>query len=199
VCICDAQVEVVDHQGWLLTEPADPDRFWQAPGSSGPGQALPERTTLMLRSSMSRRFLGLAIALSAGTGIGVGAASAWSAWGANAPLAPRPASAVLADPAPGSSGPATPAPPAPPAASGLTLDQAKAVATQVAPGRVVEAHQDVEGQDSEDGAAQETTEPTGLVYDVTVLHDDGTVTEVEIDAATGRVLSTETDDHWDGH
>jgi hypothetical protein len=156
----------------------------------------------MLRSSMSRRFLGLAIALSAGTGIGVGAAGAWSAWGANSAQAPRPASALLADPAPGSSGtqtgPATTAPTAPPASSGLTLDQAKAVATQASPGRVVEAHEDVETSDDGDGDAQENTGTTGPVYDVTVLHDDGTATKVEIDAATGHVLSTETDDHWDG-
>jgi uncharacterized membrane protein YkoI len=62
----------------------------------------------------------------------------------------------------------------------LTLDQAKALAARVAAGRVVEADQDVED--------------TGTEYDVKVLHQDGSVTDVEIDAATGRVLSAKTDD-----
>jgi uncharacterized membrane protein YkoI len=30
-----------------------------------------------------------------------------------------------------------------------------------------------------------------------VLHDDGTTTDIEVDATTGRVVSTQHDD-WDG-
>jgi uncharacterized membrane protein YkoI len=72
-----------------------------------------------------------------------------------------------------------------PASSALTLDGAKAVALRAAPGRVVEAKQD--------------DEPTGLVYDLTVLHQDGTTTDVEVDATTGHVVSLKSDtDQWDG-
>jgi uncharacterized membrane protein YkoI len=66
--------------------------------------------------------------------------------------------------------PTTTAAPAP-VSSPLTLDEATAVAAQVAPGRVVEWDED--------------HEPTGLRYDVPLLHDDGSTTEVEVDAVTG--------------
>jgi hypothetical protein len=71
-----------------------------------------------------------------------------------------------------------------PASSRLTRDEATAVAAQVAPGRVVEVDED--------------NEPTGLRYDVTLLHEDGTATQVEVDAATGRIVSTKLDNDWDG-
>jgi peptidase YpeB-like protein len=147
----------------------------------------------MLRASTSRRrVLGLAVAVAVGTGIGLGAASLWSPSGAAAPLTPRldsitspaggpdvPALPSTAAPSPSPSSPSSPSP-----SQGLTLDDATAVAARVAPGRVVEAKED--------------SEPTGLQYDVTLLHADGTATTVEVDAATGRIVSTETDTDWDG-
>jgi hypothetical protein len=149
----------------------------------------------MLRASTSRRrILGLAAAVAVGTGIGLGASSLVSTSGAATPLAPRldsitsPAGgpdvpAVPAVPSTAAPSPSSPSSPSSPA--GLTLDDAKAVAAQVAaPGRVVEAKED--------------SEPTGLQYDVTLLHADGTATTVEVDAATGRIVSTETDTDWDG-
>jgi peptidase YpeB-like protein len=146
----------------------------------------------MLRASTSRRrVLGLAAAVAVGTGIGLGAASLLSPSGA-APLPPRldsitsPASGPDVPALPGTAAPypsSSPSSPSSPSA-GLTLDDAKAVAAQVAPGRVVEAKED--------------SEPTGLQYDVTLLHADGTATTVEVDAATGRIVSTETDTDWDG-
>jgi uncharacterized membrane protein YkoI len=133
----------------------------------------------MLRPSTSpRRVLGLALALSIGAGIGLGALSPWSASGATTPQDPRAETTAIASTRPDV--PATAAPASP----WLTLDEAQAVAAQVAPGRVVEADED--------------SEPTGLRYDVTVLHDDGTATEIEVDAATGRVVSTKLDDDWNG-
>jgi uncharacterized membrane protein YkoI len=75
---------------------------------------------------------------------------------------------------------AAPAPASPP----LTADQAASVATQASGGRVVELKED--------------NEPTGLRYDVTLLHEDGTATKIEVDAATGRIVSTELQDDSDG-
>jgi hypothetical protein len=58
----------------------------------------------------------------------------------------------------------------------------------------------------DDGAAEATdpTEatdaaaPTGHSYDVTVQHQDGTTTEVVVDAATDRVVSTKVGDNRNG-
>ena len=142
----------------------------------------------MLRSLTSRRFLGIALAAGAGAGIGLVAAGLASASGASTPQHLPVAAAATAAPWPVRPvGPAAPATsPAPQSGStALTLDQAKTVATKAAPGNVVEWSQD--------------TEPTGLVYDVTVLHADGTDTKVEVDAATGNILSLKHDnDRWDG-
>jgi uncharacterized membrane protein YkoI len=61
----------------------------------------------------------------------------------------------------------------------LTADQASAIAAQASPGTVTEVEQDVEA--------------AGPVFDVKIQHADGTETKVEVDATTGRVISTETD------
>jgi hypothetical protein len=135
----------------------------------------------MFRPSASpRRLLGVALAVSAGTAIGLGAPSLWS--GATTPRAyvadtsSIPAGAGVQGVSGGSTAPA-------PASLPLTIEDAKAIAVQTAPGRVVEWDEDQEA--------------TGLRYDVTVLHDDGTTTDIEVDATTGRVVSTQHDD-WDG-
>jgi hypothetical protein len=140
----------------------------------------------MLRSPASRRLLGTALALSAGTGIGLGAYSFGTAYGPDTPQVPRAGTAMTTATAParpaesgepaGTSAPASPAAP-------LTLDEATAVAVQAAPGRVVEWDED--------------HEPTGLRYDVTLLHDDGSTTDVEVDTVTGQITSINHDDDRD--
>jgi hypothetical protein len=125
----------------------------------------------MFRPSASRkRVLGLVLALSAGTGIGLGASELLSAPGAPTPPDLRAVSTASGPPLP------------PPGPEGLTLDEAMEVAARVAPGKVVEVDED--------------SEPTGLRYDVTLLHENGTATDVEVDAATGRVVSTQHHDDW---
>ena len=69
-----------------------------------------------------------------------------------------------------------------PAVRWLDVDEARIAAAQVAPGDVVDVH----------------SRPSGLRYDVTLLHQDGTYTVVEVDAPTGRVVRTELADHWNG-
>jgi hypothetical protein len=61
---------------------------------------------------------------------------------------------------------------------------ASAIALAFAPGRVVEVDQDQDFL-------------TGLRYDVTILHDNGTSTDVEVDAESGRIVSTDFDNDWD--
>jgi uncharacterized membrane protein YkoI len=129
----------------------------------------------MLRPSASpRRVLGLALAVSVGTGIGLGAPSLWSASG-TPQVARYQAAATTATTAT--------APAKASASSPLTLEEAKAVAAQVAPGRVVEWDED--------------NEPTGLRFDVKLLHDDGSTTEVEVDTITGQVTSINHDNDLD--
>ena len=129
----------------------------------------------MIRPAISRRVLGLTVALTAGAGVGVGALSGCSS-GAGSTAGAVPAAATLSMPFTGTppSSPAAPAQPGP-----LTPDQASAIAGQASPGTVVEVEQDVES--------------TGPVFDVKVLHADGSETKVEVDANTGQVISTETD------
>jgi hypothetical protein len=126
----------------------------------------------MFRPSVSRRFVGIAFAVSIGAGIGAGAVGVWSVAGAATPPVPRVGTASATSPADAT------------ASSPLTMDQATAIATQASPGRVVEV--------------QEDRDLTGLRYDVTLLHENGTTTEIEVDAATGQVVTTEHDDDWDG-
>jgi hypothetical protein len=141
-----------------------------------------------MRALPSRRIVGLAIAVTAVAGTGFGAYTLGSAAGANSSTLPRVASATtipggagLPD-APTTSASASTAPAEAPATP-LTLEEAQAVALSVAPGRVVEWDED--------------NEPTGLRYDVTVLHDDGSTTDVEVDTVTGQVTSINHDNDWD--
>jgi uncharacterized membrane protein YkoI len=61
----------------------------------------------------------------------------------------------------------------------VSADQASAIAVRTSPGTVTEVDRD--------------DEDTGTVFDVTVRHRDGSETKVEVDAASGRVLSTKTE------
>jgi hypothetical protein len=153
----------------------------------------------MIRLSASSRLAGTALAVVAVAGIGFGAYRLGSAAGArteaplvaaatsSAPASSSPAASSSSSSAPSSASDAPTSPSGPPAAAPvrpLTLDQAKAVAFRAAGGgRVVEASEDAE--------------PTGLLFDITVLHPNGSATKLEIEAATGRVVSLEQDDHWD--
>jgi hypothetical protein len=147
----------------------------------------------MLRPSASkRRVIGFAVAAAVGTGIGLGAYSLGAASGPDIPQFPRIGAATntaLPTPAEGSASPApaegsaSPAPAEGSASAPLTLEEATAVAAQVAPGRVVEWDED--------------HEPTGLRYDVTLLHDDGSTTDVEVDTVTGQVTSINHDNDGD--
>jgi hypothetical protein len=158
----------------------------------------------MIRSSLTtKRVAGAALAVALGTGLGLGAISMWSADGATTPQAyrvdstgfPSTSSGGPESPAGSSSAPApadTPAPapadapaPAPVDTSdGMTIEEASAIALAFTPGRVVEVDQDQDFL-------------TGLRYDVTVLHDNGSSTDVEIDAESGRIVSTDFDNDWD--
>jgi hypothetical protein len=137
----------------------------------------------MLRPSASkRRVIGFAAA-AVGTGIGLGAYSLGAASGPDIPQFPRIGAATnTALPAP-AEGSASPAPAEGSASAPLTLEEATAVAAQVAPGRVVEWDED--------------HEPTGLRYDVKLLHDDGSTTDVEVDTVTGQVTSINHDNDGD--
>jgi uncharacterized membrane protein YkoI len=136
----------------------------------------------MLRSTAStRRVIGIALGVTVAGGIGLGAYTIGSSAGANSSYLPRVASATASPD--GQTGPDLQAPPAETPATPLTLEDAKAVAAQVAPGRVVEWDED--------------NEPTGLRYDVTLLHDDGSTTDVEVDTVTGAVTSINHDNDWD--
>jgi hypothetical protein len=138
----------------------------------------------MLRPSASaRRVLGVAVAVSVGAGIGFGAYTLGSSAGANSAPFPRAATATTTSGPDTTSGPATTSAPETPASIPLTLEDAKAVAAQVAPGVVVEWDED--------------HEPTGLRYDVKLLHDDGSTTDVEVDTVTGQVTSINHDNDWD--
>jgi hypothetical protein len=138
----------------------------------------------MLRPSASaRRVLGVAVAVSIGAGIGFGAYTLGSSAGANSAPFPRAATATTTSGPATTSGPETTSAPETPVSIPLTLEDAKAVAAQAAPGVVVEWDED--------------HEPTGLRYDVTLLHDDGSTTDVEVDTVTGQVTSINHDNDWD--
>jgi hypothetical protein len=147
-----------------------------------------------MRRPLSPRHQFTALGLAVGIGVGVGAATLWPASAGGAPVSSTEVAATTTAATPAA--PQTPTdpssepkrhwPPAPTAAADparLTLDEVKAIAVKTAPGRVVEIDED--------------DELTGLRYDVTVRHSDHTSTEVEVDAATGEVLSLDHDDDWD--
>ena len=171
----------------------------------------------MLRRSITPRLLRIAFVLAVCAGVGLGIAGLWSIASAQTP-APRvgtTASTASALDGPGTStAPSTAtAPPTQAPAGPLTADQATAIATQAYPGQVVEVQQDnqatepqdaTESQDASDpqdatDPAEQASEPTGLVYDVTIQHDDGTITQVEVDATTGQIVSVKQDDQSDGN
>jgi hypothetical protein len=150
----------------------------------------------MLRPSIRpRRVLGLTLALSAGTGIGLAAPAVLSSSRAS----PSPpdriesgpsqagTSTVQARPATAPEGSrlvTTPVPPQPEEpARQVTLEEATAIAARVAPGRVVETDLD--------------TGTTGLEYEITLVHQDGTASEIDVDARTGQVVSSKLHDEWD--
>ena len=145
----------------------------------------------MLRSLASRRFIVIALAVVVAAGIGLGAYLLGSTSKAAAtPPIPRAQTSSVTPPAPRdlqeppASNPSTP-PAEAPASDSLTLEEAKEIAAQTAPGQVVEWDQD--------------HEQTGLRWDITMLHDDGTSTEVEVDTVTGQVTSMNHDNdyYWD--
>jgi uncharacterized membrane protein YkoI len=128
------------------------------------------------------------VATVAAAGIGLGAYSLGSASGAAIPQGTSAAQEPTATPP--STGAEDWPVPTPATRSGgrttaLTLEEAKAVAARAAsaPGRVIEWDED--------------DEPTGLRYDVTLLHADGSTTDVEVDTVTGRVTSVDHDDNRD--
>ena len=119
----------------------------------------------MRRPAIRRRYVGVVVAVTAG--IGVGSLSACS-------TAVHPATAPAAATAPAPS--ATSSTPAP---SPLTAAQAASIAVRTSRGTVGDVEQDVES--------------TGTVFDVKIQHTDGSETTVEVDATTGKVISSETD------
>jgi uncharacterized membrane protein YkoI len=165
----------------------------------------------MLRPSASPRLLvGLSLAAALGAGVGLGVAGLGSSSGTTTRLTDHTQTAEAT----------TAAAPGPiavskPASAPLSVEQAKAVALQASPGTVIEVHQDNQaGEPSEAADAPEATDPadstepagpneatelTGPQYEVTVLHSDGTATEVVVDAAIGRVVDTTQEDDWNGN
>ncbi len=163
----------------------------------------------MNRSSLtSRRVLvGAALAVTLGTGVGLGAISLFSSETATTPQAYRvdtsgfPSNRAADGPAAPTTAPAdapadaaadAPAPvaadapaPAPVDVSdGVSMDEATTIALEFAPGQVFEVDQDRDFL-------------SGLQYEVTIRHDNGTSTEVEVDADTGQIVSTDFDNDWD--
>ncbi len=139
-------------------------------------------------SASARRVIVLTLGVAAAGGIGFGAYTLGSSAGANSSYLPSVAAATqngqtaLDEPgAPATS--ATTAPSEASASDPLTLEEATAIATQVVPGRVLQWDED--------------NEPTGLRYDITLLHDDGSTTDVEVDTVTGRVTSIDHDSDGD--
>jgi uncharacterized membrane protein YkoI len=131
----------------------------------------------MQRLSASRRtVLTLAAAAAVAGGIGYGAYTLGSAAGTDTVTFASAGSTTATTTA------ATPSAEAS-EASPLTLDEATALAVEAAPGTVIEWDEDLE--------------PTGLRYDVTVLHTDGTTTDVEVDTVTGLVTSIDHDNDRD--
>jgi hypothetical protein len=155
----------------------------------------------MNRSSLtSRRVLvGAALAVTLGTGVGLGAISLFSSETATTPQAYRvdtsgfPSNRASDGPAAPTTAPAdapadvpadAPAPAPVDTADGVSMDEAVAIAVQFAPGQVYEVDQDRDFL-------------SGLQYEVTIRHDNGTATEVEVDADTGQIVSTDFDNDWD--
>jgi hypothetical protein len=135
-------------------------------------------------SASRRQALVLTVAVSVTAGIGFTAYSIGSAAGANSSYLPRVVPATSSSTATAQGAPATGSTAEAAASSPLTLDQATTVAVAAAaPGRVVKWDEDHEA--------------TGLRYDITLLHDDGSTTDVEVDTVTGQVTSVDHDNDGD--
>ena len=138
-----------------------------------------------------RQALVLTAAVSVTAGIAFTAYTLGSSAGANSSYLPGVASATTPSAAPstapstatGAARPGTTPTTATPGSPPLTLDEAMSVAAQLAPGRVVQWDED--------------NEPTGLRYDITLLHDDGSTTDVEVDTVTGQITSVDHDNDGD--
>jgi uncharacterized membrane protein YkoI len=142
---------------------------------------------MLAPSASARRVIGLALGVTVASGVGFGAYTLGSSAGANSSYLPgvTPAAATPDGQGgrvePGAAATGSPAEAS--AASPLTLDEATAVAVQAAPGRVIKWDED--------------HEPTGLRYDVTLLHDDGSTTDIEVDTITGQITSMDHDNDGD--
>jgi uncharacterized membrane protein YkoI len=148
----------------------------------------------MFRPSVSPRLIvGFTLAATVGAGIGLGLVGLGAASG----TAPAPAGQTVTVAA-STAAASAPAPAGPSASTPLTADQASAIAVQASPGTVVEVKQEnADNGNTEANDPTETNDPTeatGLVYDVTVQHQDGSDTKVVVDGATGHVVSTEAED-----
>jgi uncharacterized membrane protein YkoI len=137
-------------------------------------------------SASRRQALRLTVAVTVATGVAFAAYTLGSSAGANSSdlplIVPATSSSTSSSTATDPGAPDTPAP-EPATSSPLTLDQATAVATQLAPGQVIKWDED--------------HEPTGLRYDITLLHDNGSTTDVEVDTVTGQVTSVDHDNDGD--
>lgn len=130
-------------------------------------------------SASRRQVVTLALAVTVGGGIGFGAYTLGSAAGTDTVTFPRAASATATGTTTTGSN-TTSAPSAEVSGSSpLTIDEAMEIAVAAAPGRVIEWDED--------------HEPSGLRYDVTLLHDDGSTTDVEVDTVTAQVTSIDHD------
>ncbi len=185
MCAIDAQVSVVPHPGWLLTEPVVLDSSWQdiARVTRDPSSLTRKDIPMFRPSASARRVIGLGLGVAVASGIGFGAYTLGSSAGANSSYLPRVAAATADGQTEEPGAPATVSPSEASTSSPLTLEEATAVATQVVPGRVLQWDEDLE--------------PTGLRYDLTLLHDDGSTTDVEVDTVTGRVTSIDHDNDGD--
>ena len=134
-------------------------------------------------SATARRVIGLALGITAVGGIGYGAYSLGSSAGANSSYLPSVAAVDATRDTPDPGATAAVSSSEAPTSSPLTREEATAVAAQVVPGRVLQWDEDME--------------PTGLRYDITLLHDDGSTTDVEVDTVTGRVTGIDHDEDGD--
>ena len=145
---------------------------------------------MLAPSASARRVIGLALGVTVASGVGFGAYTLGSSAGANSSYLPgvTPAASTPDGQSgrtqPGTASTSTGSPAEASAASPLTLDEATAIAVQAAaPGRVIKWDED--------------HEPTGLRYDVTLLHDDGSTTDIEVDTVTGQITSMDHDNDGD--
>jgi uncharacterized membrane protein YkoI len=204
VCIRDAQVGVPHHPGWVLIAPAGGESSGKANDGSLDPAAIQKGTTMDRSQLTSRRVIvGATLAVALGTGVGLGAISLFSTATATTPQSYRvdtsgfpstgsqaadgpttPTTAPAPADAPANAPADAPAPAAVDVSDGVSMEEAATIAVQFAPGQVYEVDQDRDFL-------------SGLQYEVTIRHDNGTSTEVDIDADTGQIVSTDFDNDWD--